>query len=97
MTGNDIVEQRRLLRNSRCLSSGCDLLYLQFKPTIWAQRYPRKHTNCTNPFQELQRTSFCIPLRHAENSSCIETVQRYLCRVSYVLHITMPIELPPKI
>jgi len=30
------VEQRRLLRNSRCLSGGSDALYLQFKPTIWA-------------------------------------------------------------
>jgi len=34
MTGNDIVEQRRLLRNSGCLSSGSDLLYLLFKPTV---------------------------------------------------------------
>jgi len=37
------VEQRRLLRNSRCLSPGSDSLYLRFNPTIWAQRYPRKH------------------------------------------------------
>jgi len=36
VTGNDIVEQRRLLWNLRCLSSGSDLLYLQFKPTICA-------------------------------------------------------------
>jgi len=31
------VEQRKLLRNSRYLSTGSDTLYLQFKPTIWAQ------------------------------------------------------------
>jgi len=37
MTANvkHTVEQRRLLRNSRCLSDGSDSLYLQFKPTIW--------------------------------------------------------------
>jgi len=29
MTANDTAEQRRLLRNSRCLSAGSDSLYLQ--------------------------------------------------------------------
>jgi len=60
MTGNDIVEQRRLLRNSRCSSSGSDLLYLQFKPTIWVPRYPRKHTNCTTRFKERQFPYRCV-------------------------------------
>jgi len=46
------VEQRRLLRNSRCLLTDSGSLYLQFKPTVWAQSYPRKHTNCTSPLQE---------------------------------------------
>jgi len=45
MTANYTVEQRRLLRNSRCVSPGSDSLYLQFKPTFWAQSYPRKHTD----------------------------------------------------
>jgi len=49
MTANDTVEQRRLSQNSRCLSAGSDSLYLQFKPTIWAQSYPRKHTNYSTP------------------------------------------------
>jgi len=34
-----------------------------FKPTIWAQSYPRKHTNCTTPLQERHLPT---PLRHAE-------------------------------
>jgi len=78
VTGNDIVEQRWHLRNSRSLSSGSELLYLRFKPTIWAQRYPRKYTNCTIPFQERH-----FPYHYVmqKNSSCIETVQRYLCKV----------------
>jgi len=58
-----IVEQRRLLRNSHCLSAGTDSLYLQFQPTIWALNYPRKRTNCTNPLQERH---FPTPLCHAE-------------------------------
>jgi len=57
------VEQRRLLRNSRCLSPGSDSLYLRFNPTIWAQRYPRKHTKCTTSLQE---RNFPTPLHHAE-------------------------------
>jgi len=60
MTGNDTVEQSRLLRNSHCSSSGSDLLFLQFKPTTWAQRYPRKHTNCTIPFQERHFPYHCV-------------------------------------
>jgi len=57
------VERRRLLRNSHCLSVGSDALYLQFKPTMWAQSYPRKHTNCTTPLEERH---FPTPLHHAE-------------------------------
>jgi len=57
------VEHRRLLRKSHCLSAGTDSLYLQFKPTIWAQSFPRKHTNFATPLQECH---FPIPLRHAE-------------------------------
>jgi len=54
MTANETVEQRRLLRNSRSLSYGSDSLYLQFKPTIWDQSYPRKHTNyITSPSRTL--------------------------------------------
>jgi len=57
------TEQRKLLRNSRCLSAGSDSFYLQFKLTIWAQSYSRKHTNCTTL---LQQRHFPTPLRHAE-------------------------------
>jgi len=57
------VEQRRLSRNSRCVSAGFDSLFLQFKPTIWAQSYLWKHTNCTTPLQERR---FPTSLRHAE-------------------------------
>jgi len=60
---NHSVEQKKLLRNSRYLSSGSDSLYLQFKPTTWAQSYPRKHTNYNTP---LQKRHFPTPLRHAE-------------------------------
>jgi len=31
------------LRNPHCLFVGKDWLYLQFKPTIWALNYLRKH------------------------------------------------------
>jgi len=57
------VEQRSLQRSSHCLSAGSDSLYLQFKPTLWAQSYPRKHTNLTT---QLQERNFPMPLRHAE-------------------------------
>jgi len=40
-------------RKPRWLSSGSYSLYVQLKPTIWAQSYPRKYTNCTSPLQEL--------------------------------------------
>jgi len=57
------VEQQSLLRSSHCLSTSSDSLYLQFKPTIWTQSYPHKHTNFTTSLQE---SHFPIPLRHAE-------------------------------
>ena len=73
------VEQRRLLRNSHCLSAISDSLHLQFKLTIGAQSYSRKHTNCTTRFKN-------VIFRHhyvmQKNSSSIETEQRYLCRVN---------------
>jgi len=50
-------------RKPRCLSAGSYSLYLQLKPTIWAQSYPRKCTNCPTPLQERH---FSAPLRHAE-------------------------------
>jgi len=37
--------------------------------TIWAQSYPRKHTNCITLVQERY---FPKPLRHAEKSNCVE-------------------------
>jgi len=49
--------------NLTLLSAGSDSLYLQFKPTIWAQSYPRKRTNFTTPLEERH---FPKPLRHAE-------------------------------
>jgi len=56
------VEQRRLLRNSHCLSASSDSFYLQFKPTIWAQSYSRKH----QLHYQLQERHFPTPLRTAE-------------------------------
>jgi len=63
MTANTkyAVERKRLLQNSCCLSAGSDSLYLQLKPTIRAQSYPPKHTNCTTA---LQQRYFPTPLRH---------------------------------
>jgi len=52
-----------LLNKPRCLSAGSYPLYLQFKPIICAQSYPRKYTNCTPP---LQGSHFQAPLRHAD-------------------------------
>jgi len=40
------VEQRGHLPNPHHPSSGSDPLYLQFKPTLWALTYPRKHARC---------------------------------------------------
>jgi len=65
-------------RKPRCLSAGSYSLSQQLKPTIWAQSYPRKCTNCTTPLQERH---FPAPLRHAENRSFIETEKSYLCKV----------------
>ena len=42
-----------------------DSLYLLFKPTIWAQTYTRKHTNCITPLQE---RNLPTPLHHAERA-----------------------------
>jgi len=50
-------------RQPRYLSADSYPLYLQFKPIIWAQSYPRKYTNCATP---LQGSHFRAPLRHAE-------------------------------
>jgi len=50
-------------RKPRCLSAGSYSLYVQLKPTIWTQSYPRKYTNCTTPLQERH---FPAPWRHAE-------------------------------
>jgi len=55
-----------------CLSSGSDSVYLQFKPTIWPQVTTQTHIKN-------------VILRHhyvmQKNSICIETEQRYLCRI----------------
>jgi len=56
--------RKEILRNPHCLSAGPDLLYLQFKPTIWTLSYLRKHTNCTISLQERH---FPTPLRYTEN------------------------------
>jgi len=49
--------------HTKTISAGSYSLYLQFKLTIWAQNYPRKHINCTTPIQERH---YPRPLRHAE-------------------------------
>jgi len=41
------------------------------------------------------RTSFSAPLRHAENSSCIETEKNYLCKVLDFNHQTLMLIGPP--
>jgi len=48
---------------TKTISAGSYSLYLQFKLTIWAQSYQRKHINCTIPLQERH---FPTPLRNAE-------------------------------
>jgi len=70
MTANTkyTFEQSRLLQNSRCLSVGSDSLYLQLKPTIRAQSYRRKHTNCTTALQERY---FPTQLRHGMQKTAI--------------------------
>jgi len=62
------VEQRRLLRNSRFLISWLWFTLLQFKSTIWAQSYPRKHTKCTTPLQERH---FPTSLRHTDKTAVV--------------------------
>jgi len=61
------VEHRTLLRNSHCLSAGSDSLYLQFKPTIWTQSYPRKHNFATR----LQERHILTTLRHTEKTAFV--------------------------
>jgi len=96
MTANTkyTFEQSRLLQNSRCLSVGSDSLYLQLKPTIRAQSYRRKHTNCTTALQERY---FPTQLRHGmqKNSHCIETEQRDLCRVIHFNRQNLMLINPP--
>jgi len=43
-----------------------------------SSKLPRKCINSTTPLQERH---FPAPLRHAQNSSCIETEKSYLCKV----------------
>ena len=64
--------------NSHCLSAGSDSLYLQLKPTSWAQSYPRKHTNFSTSFKNI-----IFRYHHVmqKNSSYAETEQRSICRV----------------
>ena len=50
-------------RKPCCLSAGSYSLYLQMKPTIWAQSCPWKYTNCTTSLQERH---FPAPLRHTK-------------------------------
>jgi len=63
----------------RCLSAGSYSLYLQLKPTIWAESYSRKYTYCTTPLQE--RHFFRHHYVMQKNSSCTETEKSYLCKV----------------
>ena len=64
-------------RKPRCLSAGSSSLYLQLKPTIRAQRYPRKHIRCTTRFKN-------IIFRHhyvmQKNTNCFETDKSHLCK-----------------
>jgi len=60
-----------------CPRVGSDSLHLQFKLTIWALSWQRKHINCTTRFKN-------VIFRHnyimQKNSSYIETEQCYLFR-----------------
>jgi len=64
-------------RKPLCLSAGSYSLYLQLKPTIWAQSYQRKHIKCATRFKN-------VIFRHhyvmQKNSNCIETEKCYLCK-----------------
>jgi len=42
------------------------------------------------------RSHFPTPLRHAEKSSCIETEQRYLCRIRHFKRQNIMFISPPK-
>jgi len=54
------TKESNLLRNPYCLSAGtASLLYLQFKPTIWAMNHSCKHTNCIISNQERHFFQFC--------------------------------------
>jgi len=71
------IAQTSSLENSRCLSADSDSLYLQFKPTIWAQSYARKHT----ALSRFRNVTFRYHYVMQKNSRCIETEQRCLTRV----------------
>ena len=63
--GKCTVDQNgpNLLRNPHYLSAGTDSLYVEFKPTISALNYSRKHTNFTTSLQERH---FLMPERTTE-------------------------------
>jgi len=61
-------------------------------PTIWAHIYP--HTNhCPTPLQERH---FTTTLRHVVKQPCVETEQRYLCRVLHFNRQNLMLISPPK-
>ena len=81
MTANDTVEQRRLLRNSRCFQLAL------IHSTCSSNRQSElkvTHANTPTTLLHLQERYFPRFLHHyvmQKNSRIIKTVQRYLCRV----------------
>jgi len=82
MTANvkQTVEQRRLLRNLRCLSAGSDSLYCRSNEQ---SDLKVTHENTPNAPPCFKSVIFWHHYVTQKNSRYIETEQRYLCRVLY--------------
>jgi len=84
MTADDTVEQRRLLRNSRCMSVGFDSL-----STCSSNRQSElkvTHANTPKTLSRLQERYFPRFLHHdvmQKNRHFIKIEQRSLCRVRH--------------
>jgi len=86
------TEQRKLLRNPRCLSAGSDSLYLRFKLTIWAQSY----ANIPTALPCFNNVIFRHHYVMLKNGRCIETEQHCLCRDPHFNRQNLVLISPPK-
>jgi len=81
-------------RKPRCPSAGPYPLYLQFKPIIWAQSYPRKYTNCTTPLQgshfsstftSCRKTAVVLKLRKVIFAKFFTSTAKTWCWLTYLI------------